>query len=283
MPPVEAQSPKLLDRLRDAIRARHYSLRTEEAYVGWARRFILFHKKRHPAEMGEAEINQFLTYLAVTRDVSASTQNQALSAILFLYQEVLGRDLDRIEGVVRAKKPKRLPVVLTRDEVRALLARMSGTPKLVALLLYGGGLRLLEALRLRVKDLDWGARQITVRDGKGQRDRVTMLPSTVEGLLLDHLKRVRQIHQQDLSEELGHVYLPNALAQKYPKASAEWGWQYVFPASNLSFDPRSGSRRRHHLDESVVQRAVKEAAVQAGLNREASPHTLRHSFATHLL
>lgn len=277
------QPAKLLDRVRNAIRARHYSLRTEEAYAGWVRRFILFHKKRHPAEMGEPEINQFLTHLAVADNLAASTQNQALSAILFLYQEVLGRDLDRIEGVVWAKKPKRLPVVLTRDEVRALLAKMSGTPKLAALLLYGGGLRLLEALRLRVKDIDLGAKQITVRDGKGQKDRVTMLPAATESLLLDHLKQVRQIHQQDLRQGLGRAYLPNALAEKYPNAEREWGWQYVFPATNLSIDPRSGSRRRHHLDESVVQRAVREAAAQAGLTKQASPHTLRHSFATHLL
>ena len=222
--PVQASSPKLLDRVRDAIRARHYSIRTEEAYVGWVRRFILFHNKRHPAEMGEPEVNQFLTHLAVTENVAASTQNQALSAILFLYQEVLGRELDRIEGVVRAKKPVRLPVVLTRDEVRSLLGAMTGSPRLVALLLYGGGLRLLEALRLRVQDLDLDSHQITIRDGKGQKDRVTMLPTIAKPLLMDHLEQVWQTHQQDLRQGLGLVFLPNALAEKYPNAEREWRW-----------------------------------------------------------
>ena len=246
-----AQTPKLLDRVRDAIRARHYSLRTEEAYVGWVRRFILFHNKRHPAEMGEAEINRFLTHLAVAENVAASTQNQALAAILFLYQAVLAKDLDRIDGIVRAKKPKRLPVVLTRDEVRALLGRISGTPKLAARLLYGGGLRLLEALRLRVKEFDFGANQITIRDGKGQKDRVTMLPASAKESLFNHLEQVRRIHREDLNHGFGRVYLPDALARKYPNADREWGWQYVFPAASLSIDPRSGSKRRHHLDESV--------------------------------
>jgi len=278
-----AGPPKVLDRVREAIRVRHYSLRTEEAYVGWIRRFILFHNKRHPAEMGESEINRFLTHLAVQEDVAASTQNQALSAILFLYQAVLEKDLDRIDGVVRAKKPKRLPVVLTRDEVRALLERMSGTAKLAALLLYGGGLRLLEALRLRVKDIDFAMSQITVRDGKGQKDRVTMLPAVAKELLAELLKQVRRVHQQDLRKGFGRVYLPDALARKYPKADRDWGWQYIFPASSLSIDLRSGSKRRHHLDESLIQRSVREAVGQSGLNKQASPHTLRHSFATHLL
>ena len=240
--PAVAQAPKLLDRVRAAIRARHYSLRTEEAYVGWIRRFILFHNKRHPAEMGEAEINQFLTNLAVAGNVGASTQNQALAAILFLYQAVLDKDLDRIDGIVGAKKPKRLPVVLTRDQVRALFGKMSGAAKLAALLLYGGG------LCLRVKDVDFGANQITIRDGKGQKDRVTMLPASAKELLFNHLEQVRRIHWQDLNQGLGRVYLPNALAQKYPNAEREWGWQYVFPAASLSIDPRSGSKRRHHPD-----------------------------------
>ena len=279
----KAQPAKLLDRVRDAIRARHYSLRTEEAYVGWVRRFILFHNKRHPAEMGEAEINQFLTHLAVSENVAASTQNQALSGILFLYQEVLGRDLDRIEGVVRAKKPVRLPVVLTRDEVRNLLGAMTSSPRLVALLLYGGGLRLLEALRLRVQDLDLDSHQITIRDGKGQKDRVTMLPTIAKPLLVEHLQQVRQIHQQDLRQGLGSVFLPNALAKKYPGADHQWSWQYVFPATAVSIDPRSGLKRRHHLDESVIQRSIKAAVSRAGLHKPATSHTLRNSFATHLL
>ena len=218
------QPAKLLDRVRAAIRARHYSLRTEEAYVGWVRRFILFHRKRHPAEMGEAEINQFLTHLAVAENVAASTQNQALSAILFLYQEVLDRALDRLEGMVRAKKPKRLPEVLTREEVRASLARMSGTPRLIALLLYGSGLRLLEALRLRVKDIDFTLNQITVHDGKGQKDRVTMLPTAAKEVLVNHLSQVRKTHQEDLRQGFGSVYLPDALSRKYTNAGREWGW-----------------------------------------------------------
>ena len=278
-----ARPPKVLDRLREAIRARHYSLRTEEAYVGWVRRFILFHNKRHPAEMAEPEVNRFLSHLAVNGNVAASTQNQALSAILFLYQDVLGRDLDRIEGVVRAKKPVRLPVVLTREEVRDLLGVITGTPKLVALLLYGAGLRLLEALRLRVHDLDFATNQITLRDGKGQKDRITMLPAIAKPLLLQHLQQVRQAHRQDLSQGFGSVYLPNALARKYPGADRHWGWQYLFPAAAVSVDPRSGIRRRHHLDESVIQRSIKAAVARTGLSKPATPHTLRHSFATHLL
>lgn len=281
--PREAPPPKLLDRVREAIRARHYSLRTEESYTAWIRRFILFHHKRHPAEMGEAEVNQFLTHLAVKMNVAASTQNQALSAILFLYQVVLDRDLDNLEGVVRAKKPARLPVVLTREEVRAVLGEISRTPKLVSLLLYGAGLRLLEALRLRVKDIDFAVNQITVRDGKGQKDRVTMLPAAAKAGLIEHLKQVERLHGQDLRQGFGCVSLPDALGKKYPNAGRAWGWQYVFPAASLSADPRSQQMRRHHLDESVVQRAVKEAARVARVNKPATPHTLRHSFATHLL
>jgi integron integrase len=234
-----AGQPKLLDRVRAAIRARHYSLRTEEAYAGWIRRFILFHQKRHPAEMGEAEVNEFLTHLAVKQNVAASTQNQALSAILFLYRVVLERVLDNLEGVVRARKPVRVPVVLTRDEVRAVLGQTSGTPKLVSLLLYGAGLRLLEALRLHVKDVDFAQNQIMVRDGKGQKDRVTMLPASAKDLLREHLKQVERLHQQDLRQGFGRVYLPDALGRKYPNADWEWAWQYVFPAASVSLDPRS--------------------------------------------
>jgi integron integrase len=219
----------------------------------------------------------------VAENVASSTQNQALSGILFLYQEVMGKDLDRIEGVVRARKPKRLPVVLTRDEVRALLAKMSGAPKLAALLLYGGGLRLLEVLRLRVQDLDLDRHQITIRDGKGQKDRVTMLPAIVKPLLIEHLQQVRQTHQQDLRQGVGSVFLPNALARNYPGAERQWGWQYVFPAGAPSVDPRSGLKRRHHLDESSIQRPIKAAVSRAGINKPATSHTLRHSFATHLL
>jgi integron integrase len=277
------QPGKLLDRVRDAIRARHYSLRTEEAYVGWIRRFVLFHNKRHPSEMGPVDINRFLTHLAVSRDVSASTQNQALSAILFLYERVLEKDIGQLDGLVRAKKPVHLPIVLSREEVRSLIQQMSGTSRLVGLLLYGAGLRLMEALRLRVKDVDFATNQITVREGKGQKDRITMLPGAVKAPLTEHLQRVREVHQQDLRRGLGHVYLPDALARKYPNAACEWGWQYLFPAAEIAVDPRSGERRRHHLDESVIQKAVKAATRQAGLNRPATPHTLRHSFATHLL
>jgi integron integrase len=278
-----AGQPKLLDRVRAAIRARHYSLRTEEAYAGWIRRFILFHQKRHPAEMGEAEVNEFLTHLAVHENVAASTQNQALSGLLFLYQEVLGRDLDRVEGVVRAKKLVRLPVVLSREDVRKLLGALTGTPRLVGLLLYGAGLRLMEALRLRVKDISFGTQEITVRQGKGQKDRITMLPGAIKAPLTGHLNYVRHIHHQDLRQGFGRVFLPDALARKYPHADHEWGWQYVFPAETLSVDPRSGIKRRHHLDESLIQRAIKTAVGRVGLNKPATPHTLRHSFATHLL
>jgi integron integrase len=233
--------------------------------------------------MGEPEINQFLTHLAVAENVAASTQNQALSGILFLYQEVLARDLDRIEGVVRAKKPVRLPAVLTREEVRKLFGAMTGSPRLVALLLYGGGLRLLEALRLRVQDLDFENHQIAIRDGKGQKDRLTMLPAIAKPLLIEHLRQVQQTHQHDLRQGLGSVFLPNALARKYPRADRQWNWQYVFPAAAISVDPRSGQRRRHHLDESSIQRSIKAAVTRAGLPRPATSHTLRHSFATHLL
>jgi integron integrase len=281
--PRGAEPPRLLDRLRDAIRARHYSIRTEDAYVSWVRRYILFHGKRHPAEMGKAEVNAFLTHLAVRGNVAASTQNQALSAILFLYQAVLEQPLDWIDDLVRAKKPQRLPVVLTRDEAGAVVGCLEGVPRLLGILLYGAGLRLLEALRLRVKDVDFGRNEIMVRDGKGQKDRVTMLAAAAQPMLAAQLKRVRRLHQHDLAQGLGRVYLPFALAEKYPKADAAWGWQYVFPAGRLSWDPRSGVKRRHHLDESEVQRAMKRAVEAAGLAKPATCHSLRHSFATHLL
>ncbi|TBV04483.1 integron integrase [Stutzerimonas kirkiae] len=275
--------PKLLDQLRQQIRVRNYSIRTETVYAEWAKRYIRFHLYRHPAEMGAAEIEAFLTHLAVKRDVSASTQNQALAALLFLYKEVLKLDLPRLQGVVRAKKPKRLPVVLSQDEVALLLERMQGVQRLVANLLYGSGLRLLEAPRLRAKDVDFARREILVRDGKGQKDRVTMLPTRVVEPLQAHLEMVRRLHREDLVDGLGEANLPFALARKYPNAAREWGWQFVFPSVNRSCDPRGQGIFRHHLHEKTIQRAVREAARRAGLLKHATPHSLRHSFATHLL
>jgi integron integrase len=275
--------PKLLDQVRDAIRTRHYSYRTEEAYVGWIRRFILFHGKRHPAEMGKQEIEQFLTALAVKRRVASSTQNQALAAILFLYKEVLGQDPGWLDDVVRAKRPQRLPVVLPRQEVEALLAALDGLSWVMAMLLYGSGLRLMECLRLRVKDIDFTRNEILVREGKGDKDRVTMLPVAVKEAFLKHLDRVRQLHERDLKAGLGHVQLPDALARKYPNANREWGWQWVFPAARICTDPRFGPPQRFHLHESVPQRAIHEAARKVGIAKPVGPHTLRHSFATDLL
>ena len=278
-----ARPARLLDAVRMGIRARHYSIRTEEAYVGWIRRFIVFHGRRHPRELGEPEINAFLTHLAVREHVSSSTQTQALAALLFLYRRVLEIPFPRLESLVRAKRPKRLPLVLTREEVRAVLDNLEGAPRVIATLLYGGGLRLLEALRLRVKDVDFARAQITVRDGKGGKDRVTMLPAAIRELLIDHLAVVRALHRADLEAGVGSVYMPDALDRKYPGASREWGWQYVFPAGSPGQDPRSGEIRRHHLNESVVQKAVRQAVRDAGIDKPASCHTLRHSFATHLL
>ena len=273
----------LLDRLRRQVRLLHYSIRTEEAYVQWARRFILFHKKRHPSEMGVDEIRHFLSHLANEGRVSASTQNQALAALLFLYREVLGVDLPFVEGVERAKRPARVPVVLTREEVAGVLGRLSGVHHLMASLLYGSGLRLMECVRLRVKDLDLSYRQVTIRDGKGERDRRTVLPDRLVAQLAGHLARVRRLHEEDLRLGYGRVYLPYALERKYPNAASEWGWQWAFPASRLSVDPRSGAVRRHHSAEDLLQKAVKRAVAQAGVAKRASCHTFRHSFATHLL
>jgi len=277
------RQPKLLDQLRAAIRMRHYSLRTEETYLHWIERFILFHGKRHPQELGGQEISQFLSTLAVDHHVSASTQNQALCALLFLYRHVLAHEVGWLDNVVRAKRPQRLPVVLTKHEVKSLLGAMDGVPWIIASLLYGAGLRLLECLRLRVKDIEFSTKQITVREGKGNKDRVTMLPMSVTVQLTAHLGQVRELHQRDLQHGVGQVYLPDALERKYPNANKEWGWQWVFPASQISLDPRSGARRRHHVHDSVPQKAVKEAARKAGLIKPVSCHTLRHSFATHLL
>ena len=273
---------KLLDQVRDALRLKHYSIRTEEAYINWIKRYIFFHHKRHPAEMGAPEIEAFLTHLAVDEQVAASTQNQALSALLFLYREVLHQELGPVDAL-RAKKPKRLPTVLTRDEVQRLLGQMSGTHQLMARLLYGSGLRLLECLRLRVKDLDFDYRTVTVRDGKGEQDRVTVLPDSLIAPLQEHLLRVKRLHDQDLARGQGAVYLPDALERKYPNAHREWGWQYLFPSDRLSVDPRTGAVRRHHLDESGLQKAIRQAAQRAGIPKPVGPHTLRHSFATHLL
>ncbi|MGQ0549110.1 MAG: integron integrase [Armatimonadota bacterium] len=281
--PAVAPGPRLLDRVREAIRARHYSHRTEQAYVTWITRYIRFHGKRHPAEMADLEVNQFLTHLAVHGRVAASTQNQALAALLFLYAKVLNRSLGQIEGVVRARRPRRLPVVLTRQEVRAVLDELNGTPPLVCTLLYGSGLRLLECLGLRVKDVDFHRQEIRVREGKGRKDRVTMLPSAVREPLRAHLDKVRRQHARDLEEGLGRAPLPDALARKFPTADREWTWQWVFPASSHYVDRRTRVRHRHHLHESVIQRAVKEAVRRAGLAKPASCHSFRHSFATHLL
>ncbi|MEK6288742.1 MAG: integron integrase [Acidobacteriota bacterium] len=275
--------PKLLDQVRQAIGARHYSKRTEKTYVDWIKRFILFHGKRHPKDMGEPEINQFLTDLAVNKKVSASTQNQALRAILFLYQRVLEKPLEWVNPAVRAKKPKRLPVVLTRQEVKTILDSMDGAPKLVATLLYGAGLRLNECLELRFKDIDFTTKQILVRDGKGQKDRITTLPASVKEPLLAHLRDVWRLHQRDLREGAGRVVLPYALAKKYPNADREWGWQWAFPAPTRYFDKEAKIERRHHLHETAVQKAMKLAVNRARIGKPATPHTLRHSFATHLL
>jgi len=279
----QRQPPKLLDRVREAIRTRHYSGRAEKAYVGWIRRYVLFHNKRHPADMGEAEIGQFLSSLALDGKVSASTQNQALSALLFLYREVLHRDVAWVEGVIRARAPRRLPVVLAREEVRAVLQEMRGTPKLMALLLYGAGLRLLECARLRIKDVEFISNQILVRGGKGDKDRVTLLPSVAKPDLARQLQFAREQHQGDLRHNAGWVALPGALGRKYPTAGREWAWQWVFPATRVHVDRLTGQRRRHHLHETVLQRAVKDAVRRAGLNKPATCHTFRHSFATHLL
>ena len=281
--PSQPEAPRLLEQVREAIRVRHYSIRTEQTYVGWIKRFILFHGKRHPRDMGGQEVQQFLSHLAVAGHVAASTQSQALSAVLFLYQQVLKQDIGWLDDVVRAKQPQRVPVVLTQDEVKAVLAHLSGTTWIMATLLYGAGLRLLECLRLRVKDVDFTYNQIVVRDGQGRKDRVTMLPQQVKAPLRRHLHDVQQLHVQDVQAGAGHVYLPYALERKYPNASREWIWQYVFPAARPSRDPRTGIIRRHHIHKLVLQRAVHAAVRKANIPKPASAHTLRHSFATHLL
>jgi integron integrase len=275
--------PRLLDRVRQHLRVKHYSIRTEQAYIDWIRRFILFHGKRHPKNMGEDEIGAFLTHLATERHVAASTQNQALSALLFLYQQVFDRKLDFMENIERVKRPPKIPVVFTRGEARSVLTQLRGEYRVMTELLYGSGLRLMECVRLRVKDVDFGYNQVTVRDGKGLRERVTLLPQRVRQALRSHLEQVRQLHRQDLALGQGRVYLPFALRQKYPRAERTWAWQYVFPATTLSIDPRSREIRRHHVSEKSLQNAVKLAIRQAQIAKAASCHTFRHSFATHLL
>jgi integron integrase len=278
--------PRLLDRVRTAIRARRYSLRTEEAYVGWIRRFILFHDKRHPMEMAEPEINAFLEHLANDARVSASTHTQALSALLFLYRHVLEKPLPFADRVIRVKRPGRLPTVMTRAEVRAVLGGLHGAPKLLCTLLYGTGMRLLEGLRLRIKDVEFGRNQIVVRDTKSGKDRVVPLPRLIRAALPTWLSRVKKLHAADLAAGRGDVYVPDAIAKKYPDARRAWAWQYLFPGEHLTSDPRDAtgkSLRRHHLHETAVQRAVRQAVLKAGITRRVSCHTFRHSFATHLL
>lgn len=282
VPPV-AQPPKLLDRVRQACRVRHYSLRTEDAYHDWVRRFILFHKKQHPDTMAEPEVNAFLTHLAVEGHVAASTQNQALSALLFLYEHVLTRPLNRPGGVVRAERPRRLPIILSRAEVQRIFGHLERTPRLIALLLYGAGLRVMECLSLRVHDLDFDRHEILVRHGKGGKDRRTMLPAATADPLRAHLERVKGLADADRAAEVPGVYLPFAIARKYPNAGVTWGWQWVFPSAVLSVDPRTGIRRRHHAHPSAVNRNIVKAVKAAGITKHATAHSFRHAFATHLL
>jgi integron integrase len=275
--------PKLLDRVRNEIRVRHMARSTEKAYVNWIRRFILFHGKRHPAEMGKDEVTAFLTHLAVVGDVTASTQNQAFSALLFLYREVLKEEFGWLNDVVRANREGHVPVVLTHNEAVSALSLLDGTNWLIAKILYGSGLRIMECLRLRVKDLDFARAQIAVHDTKGKQDRFTMLPRSVVPALQQHLERVRRAHELAMQEGYGGVELPHAIGRKYPNATFEWGWQYVFPAPQPSRDPRSGVYRRHHIDPTSFGRAVKQAVRKAGIDKHATAHTFRHSFATRLL
>jgi integron integrase len=280
---IQLKKPRLLDQVRQRIRTKHYSIRTEESYLNWIRKYIFYHNKRHPKEMGANEINEFLSSLAVKENVSASTQNQALCAIIFLYREILKIEIGEIKGIIWAKKPKRIPVVFTSKEIKEIFKHLAGPKWIMANLLYGSGLRILECLRLRIQDIDFGYKQITVRDAKGSQDRITMLPEIVISPLKEHLQKVKELHEEDLKNGYGTVYLPYAIERKYSKAIYEWNWQYFFPSKNLSIDPRSGRKQRHHIGEMVLSRAIKEAIRRAGITKRGSAHSLRHSFATHLL
>lgn len=280
---TDAKEPRLLDEVRRRLRLKHYSLRTEQVYLGWIRRYILFNNKRHPRQMGGVEVERFLSDLAVRGGVAAGTQNQALSALLFLYREVLGLDLPWLTDIVRAKRPRRLPTVLARDEVQRLLAAMDGRPWLLASLLYGTGMRLMECLRLRAKDVDFARNEITVRNGKGGKDRRTMLPRSLVEPLQREIERARSLHQHDLAQGFGETRLPHALARKYPRAARDFGWQFVFPSLQRSIDPLDGVERRHHFDDAVLARALRRACKRAGIDKPVSAHTLRHTFATHLI
>jgi len=280
---AEKQAPRLLDRVREVIRYKHYSIRTEQAYVDWVRRFVIFHDKRHPRDMGATEVTAFLSHLATVGNVAANTHQQALSALLFLYREVLAIDLPWLNDLVRPKKPKRLPVVLTPDEIRRTIAQLEGTQALMGRLLYGTGMRLMECIRLRVKDVDFARREIVVRSGKGAKDRVTMLPGNLVAPLQEHLQRVQGLWEADRNSGCQGVHMPQALARKYPCAEDEWSWFWVFPARELSEDPRSGRQQRHHANEQMLQRAIRRAVRASGIVKPATTHTLRHSFATHLL
>jgi integron integrase len=281
--PDTNSDPKLLDQLREALRSRHYSRRTERTYCMWVKRFVLYHHLRHPKEMGEAEINAYLTHLAVDKDVSASTQNQALCALLICYRLVIGREIGDLGEIIRARRRKRLPVVLSRNEVRIVINTLQDDMRLMAALLYGSGLRLMECLRLRVQDIDFQNNSIIVRAGKGSKDRVTMLPESIRSRLLHHLEAVRSVHNRDLADGFGKTILPHALAKKYPNASLEWRWQYAFPQKSRWINPLTREQGRHHIHESILQKAVREAGLKAGINKKVTCHVLRHSFATHLL
>jgi integron integrase len=286
IPPADIPAPhkpKLLDQLRESLRSRYYSRRTEQTYCQWVKHFIFFHHVRHPAEMGESEINAFLTHLAVQERISASSQNQALSALLFLYRHVLGREIGNLGEVIRARKPTRVPVVLTREEVKAVLSNLTGDKWLMASMMYGAGLRLMECLRLRVQDIDFCRNEITVRDGKGAKDRITMLPESLKQPLRQHLVNVREIHENDLKDGWGNVLMPDALDRKYPNAPREWRWQWVFPQESRWKNTKTGQEGRHHVHETILQRFVRDAVLKAGIIKHAVYHTFRHSFATHLL